>query len=295
MPMRELERKFNNYVEWSDKLRQYNGWHPDTRCDGLLFNCLSNCATGRKADISLAQGKPGQWFRSPGHDCFVNGRSNGSKSTISRDMLVGLVHWIWQTRNSDWAGDLVKYGRKNSPWYTPAWKMGEGEWTRIWVYGGFQATILELRYQLSRIDSRMRHQPQLFLLQHDYPGHLTVLQMYLRWKMGKSVNGRLLQDYANQSWCGLNALYKAIAWKVVSNTNPGNSLAEQHRELALHILLTDPRFPNDRLPTNRDRRGFYLFQWDVTHKDWQPQLDGPEITHSGIDFLVAAGVLLGKW
>lgn len=67
------------------------GWPNPNDCDGLLWAGLAKAA-GIELDLDLAEYSPGELHRRPRPPCWENGEDKGSKSTISRDMVLG---WLW--------------------------------------------------------------------------------------------------------------------------------------------------------------------------------------------------------
>ena len=80
------------------------GWPDAKDCDGLLWAGLAKAAGVSSVKLELAEYEPGKLHRRPKSPCWANGQDLGSKSTISRDMVLG---WLWgSTAHSDW--DAIK-------------------------------------------------------------------------------------------------------------------------------------------------------------------------------------------
>ncbi len=72
----------------------------------------------------------------------------------------------------------------------------------------------------------------------------------------------------------------------ICNLYGGHLYSDNDQKDALVVLLDDSLFPNDRLPTTRNRCEPYLFQRDDTGDDWRPCAGKIKI-HDGIDYLMA--------
>lgn len=111
----ELQQKRDLYYQLTQDLQDDNGWFTDD-CDSLLWNSLGVVA-GLTIDIYAARDTDGKWFRTPGKACYAEGRS---KSTISKDMLLGLAWALFSHGDSGSMADVLRYGRDR------AYIMGEG-------------------------------------------------------------------------------------------------------------------------------------------------------------------------
>lgn len=94
------------------------GFVESDKCDSLLLSALISSA-GYAVDISAAEDDPGHWYRRPlGYaECYASGES---RSTISRDQLLGLYWHIWAHQDLGMANRLWAYGQSHF------WRMGEG-------------------------------------------------------------------------------------------------------------------------------------------------------------------------
>lgn len=301
----KLNKKYSLYLNLSG-----SGWIPDTKCDGLLFNSLAAMA-GRDVDIASAQDKidVGKWYRSPSHDCYPD----NSGSTISRDMFTGLLYWIWQTQRLDLVEKIVSYGKNHRNWLGH-WVMGEGPESRTAIRRNMQGTIMEMMFQLGGLDSSTRRAKQGWNpAMKGYGAHLQALHLHLRHTMtGKLSSYEKMVLAAQARMHNENAIILAVSGD---------------RKGAAKVLLDERYFPADRLPTSADRCSFYIFERDRTRRglfypdkdgcitylkdygnkvtecgltepasrkylndDWAPCSRGK--THSGIDFLFAASLVL---
>lgn len=95
-----------------------HGFVETDKCDSLLFSAMI-ASVGFDVDILAAENSPGEWYRRPTSypECWSVGQS---RSTISRDMLLGLYWYAWSTKNVDILYRLWDYGVENN------WVMGDG-------------------------------------------------------------------------------------------------------------------------------------------------------------------------
>lgn len=73
------------------KFDKETGWPSVKDCDALLWAGLARAA-GAELRLELAEYSSGELHRRPRPPCWENGEDKGSKSTISRDMILG---WLW--------------------------------------------------------------------------------------------------------------------------------------------------------------------------------------------------------
>lgn len=115
-----LRDKYNFKVsEAKEKFDKESGWPDAWSCDGTLWAGLARGVGIDIVKIGLAEYQPGQIHRRPTPDCWTNGIDLGSKSTISRDMLLGYIFGSW--KSGDWPRlqRLASYGGSHD------WIMGE--------------------------------------------------------------------------------------------------------------------------------------------------------------------------
>ena len=116
------------------------GWPSGTDCDGLLWSGLARAA-GHDVDLLLARADDGRWHRRQVSDgpCFADGVDYGSKSSISRDMFVGLLAGLMAAGGDADIQATLDYAAAHDG------IMGEGDWSRIkWttnIYGLFERAL----------------------------------------------------------------------------------------------------------------------------------------------------------
>jgi len=108
----ELLEKVKLYIALAEETKDADGWILPGDCDGLLHNSLAYLG-GLVTYEALQQAEqaPGKWTRTPQADCLSTGRS---KSTISRDMLLGVVAAAVNEGDLQTLKDLRQYAKDNN-------------------------------------------------------------------------------------------------------------------------------------------------------------------------------------
>lgn len=275
----QLQDKYDKYAKLSwFQLNHDTMWIKDTHCDALLFQSLYAVSTGDKLTPLLAESarEAGKFYRSADQDCYETGQS---KSEISRDMFVGLFHWILLVNDRSIINRVIKFGRSKF------WVMGKGSKSRTIFSPGIIGTSYQVRNKLGGKYHALQNTPQVWGLCSGYECHLQVLHIFARARAGiydkwaRRTLLRLARDYTD------NALFNALDALLNGNRD---SLFRAYK-----TLMNEAWFPNDRLPESKDRCGFYLFQREPYSNAWQPCPEENKI-HTGVDFLFTAAILLGK-
>lgn len=263
-----LSQKFDFYLSESEKLKKSDGWLTDD-CDSLMWSSLYK-AIGGNIDLDLARDEGGKWHRTTSHDCYPA----RSKSEISQDMILALMFSTLHEKNLDRIEKLIAYG-ENHPGPLGTWKMGEGDITRSLLRPPLQKLAYLIR-------DNLKGQKQFVSL--DFTDHLSTLHLFLLAKLQNGANSETVlwfRYYADKS--PKNALFSAIAkrYGIAVKIDPNK------------ILMDESLFPSDRLPGSVERCEQYLWQRDEGSNDWKP-CPNESKTHPGIDFLIAAAIVLGK-
>ena len=299
----ELEAKAEVYVSKMEALQGDFGWISADKCDGLLFNGLA-AATGRLGIDVKAAGVQGIYTRTPYASCFPEGRS---RSSISRDMLLGLAHYFWTKQDRDGIEEFIQ-AHEASDWIAGAHDGSLDGKSRVLVSPSLRAIFYEMRWRMGGADSGARLIPQVFTPQKGFRIHLQVMTMHLIGRMrGKIPDGwhDLIQAYRDNNM--ENALFQALA----SRYGDGDQMN------AVELLLSDKYFPAQRLPEHTEYCTDYLWERDqkvpevielvdeegnktfkitsnmVPNKDWLP-CEAKEKHYQGIDWLVAYAVAMGE-
>lgn len=267
----------------------------DNNCDWLLWRSLQDAVRRQTGVVETAEGSPGKWYRTPGKDqrCFVNGKDTGSASTISRDMILGLGVYLWQTGDGQKAGEVIAYVDAHQG------NMGEGDPFRIDMRPGLYSTFYAIKNLAAnanfplppRVEDPDPEAPagvQLtagvladLFTQTDYQAHLTVLHAFLRGLVYGALTDLEVKTIKSQvDRQPRNAFYQAVYHR----------FTDGDQTTATRLLMDESFFPADALPTSANYCTDYLWQRDDGTANWTPCPDEAK-THTGADWLVAAAVV----
>lgn len=265
-------QKYDRYKQLIKKAQDKHGFIESNKCDSLLFTGLVGCVPGVSVDISAAFDPASKtWKRRPiEHSCYPN----SIKSSISRDMLVGLAWYCWANDRKDIAEQVVKYALTH--WGI----MGEAESMksligRCFIGPGLLGTFARIAgpkyWWLHWLPTNLPGAPALT----GYRAHLQVLHRLLRCKMsGKDpAKDKMLQKQAARQ--PQNPLFLAAVGKV---------------DNARAILNNEKYWPASRLPTEQDRKEPWLPQRDFGD-DWKPISSNH--VHAGGDYLFCEALCRG--
>lgn len=259
-----LNSKYMAYRQRMRAKQDRHGFIDTHHCDALLFSGLVGCVPGIRIDIEAAfDGK--LWHRRPiEKSCFPD----HSKSTISRDMFVGLALFCYFNDRSDIATNVVKYALTH--WLI----MGKAtslsvKLGRCFLGFGLLSTFAKLSrkwyfWPLTLLPADVK----LSKLPTGYAAHIQVLHVLLRDLIDgndPSTNQIILQQAVREPM------------------NPLFNIATGNYQAAIDVLSNGSLFPEDRLPTSKERRESWLPQRDFG-TDWFPA-NGPAVEHHGGDFI----------
>lgn len=270
-PSQQLIDKYRFYL--SQVVGDAYGFVGD-HCDSLLFTSLAAYA-GVNVDVYKAEKSPGEWQRHPAFDCFPDG---GSDSTISKDMFVGLEVYLAGKKDADAARRILDYGSRHN------YFMGTAKDNATLLSKTLLSVGLISDFKrLAGMGLVEQHSDDSIGVKNGYLGHLDILRVYSSGLLyGGISNSDLVLAKAYCDHSPRNALYCAVSHRFDDGVY----------DKALSVLLDETLFPSDRLPGSDARCEPYLWQREDEPKDWGPCPDEGK-THQGIDFLIAARVMLG--
>ena len=289
--LQQLRNKYVTYLHLIEQKTDEHGFILTDHCDATLFSGLLGTVLDINVNLIAARRfGTEQWFRRPSQDCYPD----HSRSTISRDMLLGVICYAWRTRDLPIINDLWAYGENNG------WVMGEGDFTATFFTPAMQSILARVMYELGGDDHYVIRSipiklPEIFnhkvIVNSGRPvgfqAHLEVLGILL---VGE-VEGGLA--------AGLVAILKHHA-----DRQPENALflygydkhATGDYKDAIAILNSETLFPSSRLPTRKDHAEDWLWQRDFG-ADWLPSEDPSDQREelTGGDFLFVAALILGEY
>ena len=283
LPIEKLGKKYELYLKLIKEKGHIDkhGFILTEACDSLLFSGLLGCLPGISTDITKAYNRHTQlWKRRPltYEPCYPN----HSKSTISRDMMLGLAWYCWINKRKDIAEQVIKT-TINKWGIIGKYKNAEG-FSRVIMTPGLLSTFCWISYKLGGPSRRFLRLPPAIISYRNkgYRAHLTVLHALLREKIIKKSDGFNLESFI---------YHKAFSYQ--HNRQPMNplySFASCHNSSAIDVLMDERFWPNERLPTTLDRKGEWLPQRDFEGSSWKP--DRSWVEHTGADFLFVAALVL---
>lgn len=322
-----IDQTWSVYVANQAQCTNAAGWVKG--CDGLLWTSLCKVSGGCQAADIFAAEDNGKWYRSADHQCFVNGTENGSDSTISKDMFVGLFTYLWDLAQTDHDTALAAIERVIAYGEGHDWVMGEAKDTVTQV----SKTVLSPALITVLYDMQEKLGGKLALTGRkglDYERLSERFGLHAE-EIKEMVEGTdngggssYLQD-SSDSTAALNTGFRAhldvvkilLEGRIHGaindlelNTLKGQGGREENNALftAARALYTDKQFdestavlnkpewfPVDRLPGSQDRCEQYLFQrdymdGDAVNSDWLPCPEKAE-THCGVDLGYARKVI----
>ena len=287
--------KRERYCDLSKKMYERDGY-VNGKCDSLLFTALHSIGCGY---VSLSQfeskEEPGRYFRSPTHDCFIPpDTDNGSKSTLSRDMVLGLLLNFWHEQDLDGITRFLNFSIANDWDFCGGDAISSGvRRARCIASPTIKATVYEVAVALGHACNTTcktaRKVPQVWNPHEDgFRAHLLNLHILLRGVVMGAINDNQVEQLEYQARTNpKNALYSATYHLFTDGDMAG----------AMSSLLDTNYFPIETLPTSKNYCAEYLFQRDqfledTLDFDWLPCPE-ESIIHSGTDFIFAASIVLG--
>ena len=254
------------------------------RCDGLLFTAIHGLVCGYVNIESFeSESEPGRYYRSPGQDCFVDGEDKGADSTISKDMMLGLLHSLWHHKKIDEIKEVIEYGRANS------WFMGEAidletKLSKTLLSPALTSLLYDMQSELDPESEELIEEEsrKKVVVNTGYRAHLQVMRIVLEGRVRGGISDLKLEALRQQAErVPNNGLFHAAY----------NHFVDGDQTKAIEIGLNPKFFPQDKLPNNHENYCTdYLFQRDelkdgTINSDWVPCPERAFELHSGTDFL----------
>ena len=275
-------KKFQLYLSKLPQAQDKDGFIEWSHCDSTLFSGLLGSIKGIQVNLLAARSNEGQWFRRSLKQpaCFPN----HSKSTISRDMLLGVAWWAWANKRLDVIEGVIKYAF--SHWFM----MGDAvDFKTKWGRCLISPSLLSLYCRLSRALGGPNRWWITWIPvdvgppQKGFTAHLQVLSILLNFLATKKASAHELKIINTlRQRDDYNALFAATHFLMT-----GSSPSYQH---AMKLLRNPNWFPKDRLPLSSDRKTSWLWQrqWG---DDYRPSSSVPAIQHHGGDYLFVYALL----
>jgi len=272
-PVQALKEKYDVYLPLANaRLDSFGFVSP--KCDSLLYSSLARVAGLTQVEPLKAEKSPGQYHRHPSFSCYPA----ESKSSVSKDMFVGLYHYLLATKNKDALVRIKDYGAANK------WVMGEAVDTETLVSRAvLSPKLIAQLYRMLGLTSLTEDSEDAIFVKLGYEGHLHVLGIYLDGIINAGMSDfdlKILRGYTDA--LPKNSLYCAIYHKFFDGVY----------DSCLGTLLSPDVFPAVSLPTSENYCTEYLWSRMDDSEDVAPCPQKGE-THPGVDFIYAASIILG--
>jgi hypothetical protein len=220
-------------LDVASSLDPLTGWPSANDCDATLWGGLA-CSVGLPVNIKLAEYAPGEIHRRPFKACWNEIEGDvGSKSTISKDMLLGYTSCLWAQKDLAGLQALANYGEAHD------WLMGKptDQIGRVLLSGNGVGLLGRMVYVLSNStdDRYYRRTGYLYpTVTLDYERHLQTHGILLQDEVDQAYNltainsemlDRLLENY---TFDPLNPLFAAALAKFTGDYG-----------IAINLLMAD--------------------------------------------------------
>lgn len=251
-------------------------WYDTAHCDPLMFSGLLGAARPGTIDLTEAEVEPGVWLRKPLRYGECSPSAGTSRSTISRDGILGVYWWAWRERRVDVLERLMESIRGNNYQL-----VGEGTIGELLLLPVHINTLAEMIHRLGgtldvSAERNLRALAWFGSGGQGYERHIQIWHILLRGEVlgGLSSNelDRIVEHADAQQ---LNPLYAAAYGKWVDG------------DLTRAIGLLHEIYPVDRLPTSAD----YCPDWPM-QRDNVVACEEEGRTHTGLDLVVLYRLIL---
>lgn len=266
----ELLIKERSYRLLGQFHRGHFGFVYTDRCDSLLLSCLIACRKDFPVDIYQAKDTMDYWHRRPTSlpECYPE----YSKSSMSRDMLIGLL--VYATFKDRGMANPILYNMQKQNYI-----MGLGDPSRLIMMPGLERSFAKLAGVNSTITKS--YQPWNGSLK-GYAVKLELLHIMCLGEMDKGISKNALKCLKKYSDSSKDDILALLLYSMYS----GDHSYLQH---AITLLKNPNLFPTNRLPTSKDRSVDWYFNAQNPN-DVLPS-DDEETEHPGMDFLFYMWVL----
>ena len=256
-----------------------HGFIMTDKCDATLFSGLFAAAVpSLKIDIRAAANQDlTQWYRRPNHDCGPE--FNNSRSTISRDMILGVLWYMYKSKDLVAAEALMEQLVNNNYLLK-----GEGTVGELLMTPALLSTLAKIIEKLGG----KTYNPEIdyvavFSETTGYVAHLTVWHILLRGELFGKISESsfdILSYHRNRN--PLNPLFQA-AYHKYKDGNQTN---------AVNLLLDNKEWPSNRLPTTSEHCSEWPIERDYTPNNWEAC--SPVKEHTGAELVIIYNLIIKK-
>jgi hypothetical protein len=170
-------------------------------------------------------------------------------------MVLGLMWSIWRNKDLETAQDLLEHVRKHGYRMNGEGTIGELALTPTLI-NTLARMVVELGGEAAPGELVI---PAVFFPEEGFSAHLATWHILLRGEIRGKISAHefgILETNRNRA--PLNPLYQAAYHKY----------SDGDQSQAIDLLLNQPHWPADRLPTGEDRCEPWLLQRDVEQANW---------------------------
>lgn len=264
-----LGAKAERYLQLLESHQDSDGFIMTNRCDATLFSGLLS-AVKSNVNVTAADKGSNEWHRRPAHDCGPE--FGNSRSTISRDMMIGVFYYLWYHKDLHNADLLMNQLIEDNYILKGEGTLGELAMTPAMV--NTLALIIKglggphYKWQLAM--------PVVFGNDGGFIAHLTVWHILLRGEIEGSIRDldrNILEFHALRD--SNNPLFVA-AWAKYSTGDFSS---------AISLLMNEAQWPADHLPTEANHCSEWPIQRDPG-ADWAPCNHDNPAEHTGAELVL---------
>ena len=264
-----IAQKSVDYIDMSRKHVDKDGFILHDKCDSLLFSGLYQAAT-KNYTIPDARSSEGSWNRRVAQDCGPEFKN--SRSTISRDMMVGVMWSFWKHKDLDSAIQLMDDLKSNLYMLKGTGTPGELFMTPTYVNTlaliikalggpeyGFEL-LLPTSYKSDAQGFEKHIHSWIIALRGSVQGFISQKEL------------DIIEKYRSNN--DLNPLFQSIYHKY-SDGDQNN---------AINLLLDESHYPKTELPTTLNHCDEWIIQREYTSNNYKPC--EPNVEHTGLELVI---------
>jgi hypothetical protein len=271
-----LEDKVSLYASNIKTHQDEHGFILSDKCDSTLFSGLLGAALPETVDLIQARDQEGAWHRRANQDCGEEFKN--SKSTISRDMMLGVMWWMLKNNKLAEAEALMADLKENN--YILKGQGSLGELGFIPSYTNTLALIIKALGGKSH-KLELAFPAVIGRSGKGFERHLAVWHILLRGEAKGSITSYELETLKKmRDEQPMNPLFQAAYHKY---TDGDFTIAE-------NLLSNNMEWPSEKLPTTTEHCDEWPIQREYSEKDWGSC--SPEEEHTGGELIVIYNLII---
>lgn len=237
----KLKILYKNRRAAADRLKDSNGWLVRNSCDSMLWASKAGTTDCKEFRPEVAEREPGRFGRRE-KPCWNELEGDvGSKSTWSRDMLIGgLLPYIIKCKRIDLLNRHIRFGRDNN------WQMGNpSNESRVYYNPQIVGTLEATRRFLLNKDNPATPIPMILPSGLEgYQAHLQIMHIWARLfteDVGFIKRNRIKEHFRREP---TNPLYSYMNDRLTGNyTRTIDLLLDPNNRLSSYVRCDDEPCP----------------------------------------------------